>query len=189
MKQALKMTLQSASNPFGGVPPARLLRTFQALSKDYTSQIQKRYAIPVNDVTIVDLEQLESLISELHALTQVFREVGNRLNPFQNEDDHKPIDWITFHDYQEMVDFYLNVALPELPCQDFYGWLCHDMIEQAHQLSGMSHYLLIMARQQKLDQKTYDEMANHTALWKFEALADAAAEFERQQFGELECDS
>jgi len=135
------------------------------------------------------LEQAESLTRELHALAQVLREVGNRLNPFaileNNVDNGRQIDWMIFHDYQAMFDFYLTVALPKFPHQDFYGWLCHDMIEEAHRLLGVSRFLVIMAPQEKLNPQTYNEMTNHSALWKFEAMVDAAAEFERQQFDEI----
>lgn len=191
MQHVLTMTMHTANNPFGDVPPAHLLRTFQTLSKETTSHIRDLQTLSFEGVTLTDFEHLENLSTDLHALAQILREVGNRRNPFRtlekDSDDNRRINWITFYDYQKMFDFYLTVALPQYPAKAFYGWLCHDMIDETYRLLGTGSFLVIMAHEQKLSRKIYDEMINraNTALWKFEAIVDAAAKFECQQFGEV----
>lgn len=184
------MTMQTARNPLADVPPTQLLRTFQQIAKDYTRKISEIYYIPFADVTLKHLEVLETLSFNLDALSRVFREVGNRLNPFPtlgtDRSDNNPLEWISFNDYLQTYDFYLNIALPQSPLEDLYMRLCHDVIDQTYRLRGKSIFLMVLAKQNKLTQKIHQEITYlvNMNLWKIEAMIDAAANYEEQQFGE-----
>lgn len=184
------MTMQTARNPFAGVPPTQLLRTFQQIAKDYTRKISGLYDIPFENVTFAYLETLEKLTGDLTALSQVLLDVGNRLNPFAtleyDSGKRLPINWISFTDYQQTYDFYLTNALPNFPHKDFYGWLCHDIIQQTYRLNSISGLLMVDAKLKKSSHNTHSEMTNqaHKLLWHIKAIVDAVTEYERQQFGE-----
>ena len=185
---------------FPAIAPTKLLREFQSIVPSASllieDNLQQFYDTIASDspITRAHQQQLDTVKTEafaLIAITDAVTNYGKKVNPFKSIKPSRRDLAISdrlqqLSEYDEIFSLYLNFELPSRTGESFFSSLRGDIKGTLSHAMITSSLALALLADENPDRKTLHEVAegNLLVFKRFRPMIDAAAEFERQQFGE-----
>lgn len=161
-----------------------IFRELKILSQSDLNHLEQLFPSLLEKITSIKLKTADQILSQYIEFFQAIAERSKNDNPYQAFEENgisRDENGINLKSYNDIFDYYINYALPNLLGRHFFFVIKYDFLSP---LVALQSCLTLFEDLQDHDDSNELIEITNLSLIKYQAILDATVEFERQQFGE-----
>jgi len=173
---------------FEGVPTTHLFRNAKILIQDDVEAIKELLKTELTEVNPEDFDDASDKVGQIRQLIDYIMEIGMQDNPYlqaQTIQNKTKLRKDEFTGYEDFYSFYRNSVLPSAGGKSYFSILQSDIFGCLGNLTSFCKLAASLLRDEKIDYSEVSELMqiSDELSWRFEAIINAAADYEKQLFG------